>query len=125
MAASRRAAGAARTAWRGSIPFSRPRPPSSRPPEFFPIPLQAEDKTMRLNGKIALVTAAASGLGRAGAARFVRDAARVAAIAISRAALAGLNAHSGADPVSTNVAALSSPDRPKRRVYGRQRGGEG
>src|SRR3546814_2269660 len=62
---------------------------------------------MRLNGKLAIVTAAASGMGRAGVERFVREGARVAAIDISREALDDLIAHFGADRVSTIVADLS------------------
>src|SRR3546814_17845932 len=72
---------------------------------------------MRLNGKLAIVTAAASGMGRAGVERFVREGARVAAIDISREALDGLIAHFGADPVSTIVADLSTPDGAKRSIY--------
>lgn len=65
---------------------------------------------MRLNGKLAIVTAAASGMGRAGVERFVREGARVAAIDISREALDNLIAHFGADRVSTIVADLSTPE---------------
>jgi len=65
---------------------------------------------MRLNGKLAIVTAAASGMGRAGVERFVREGARVAAIDISREALDDLIAHFGADRVSTIVADLSTPE---------------
>src|SRR3546814_5740879 len=71
---------------------------------------------MRLNGKLAIVTAAASGMGRAGVERFVREGARVAAIDISREALDGLIAHFGADQVSTIVADLSTPDGAKRSI---------
>src|SRR3546814_15824613 len=71
---------------------------------------------MRLNGKLAIVTAAASGRGRAGVERFVREGARVAAIDISREALDGLIAHFGADQVSTIVADLSTPDGAKRSI---------
>jgi len=65
---------------------------------------------MRLNGKLAIVTAAASGMGRAGVERFVREGARVAAVDISREALDDLIAHFGADRVSTIVADLSTPE---------------
>lgn len=65
---------------------------------------------MRLNGKLAIVTAAASGMGRAGVERFVREGARVAAIDISRAALDDLVADFGADKVSPVVADLSTPE---------------
>lgn len=65
---------------------------------------------MRLNGKLAIVTAAASGMGRAGVERFVREGARVAAIDISREALDGLIADFGGDRVATIVADLSTPE---------------
>ena len=42
---------------------------------------------MRLENKIALVTAAASGMGRAGVIRFAQEGARVAAVDIDQAAL--------------------------------------
>lgn len=65
---------------------------------------------MRLDGKLAIVTAAASGMGRAGVERFVREGARVAAIDISREALDGLIADFGGDRVATIVADLSMPE---------------
>jgi NAD(P)-dependent dehydrogenase (short-subunit alcohol dehydrogenase family) len=65
---------------------------------------------MRLNGKLAIVTAAASGMGRAGVERFVREGARVAAIDISAAALHGLVAEFGADKVKGITADLLDPD---------------
>ncbi len=65
---------------------------------------------MRLDGKLAIVTAAASGMGRAGVERFVREGARVAAIDISREALDGLIADFGGDRVATIVADLSTPE---------------
>lgn len=65
---------------------------------------------MRLNGKLAIVTAAASGMGRAGVERFVREGARVAAIDISREALDGLIAEFGGDKVATIAADLSTPE---------------
>ncbi|QNO29132.1 SDR family oxidoreductase [Sphingopyxis sp. OPL5] len=64
---------------------------------------------MRLNGKLAIVTAAASGMGRAGVERFVREGARVAAIDISADALDALVADFGADRVTGIVADLSTP----------------
>ena len=54
---------------------------------------------MRLEGKLAIVTAAASGMGRAGVERFVREGARVAAVDISEDALKGLVSEFGADKV--------------------------
>jgi NAD(P)-dependent dehydrogenase (short-subunit alcohol dehydrogenase family) len=65
---------------------------------------------MRLNGKLAIVTAAASGMGRAGVERFVREGARVAAIDISADALDALVADFGADKVVPIVADLSTPE---------------
>ena len=64
---------------------------------------------MRLKGKLAIVTAAASGMGRAGVERFVREGARVAAIDISADALDVLVADFGADRVTAIVADLSTP----------------
>jgi len=65
---------------------------------------------MRLEGKLAAVTAAASGMGRAGVERFVREGARVAAIDISAGALDALVADFGADKVIPIVADLVDPD---------------
>lgn len=65
---------------------------------------------MRLQGKLAIVTAAASGMGKAGVERFVREGARVAAIDISANALANLVAEFGADKVQAVVADLSTAD---------------
>lgn len=65
---------------------------------------------MRLQGKLAIVTAAASGMGRAGVERFVREGARVAAIDISAAALEQLAADFGRENVFPVVADLSTPD---------------
>ena len=45
---------------------------------------------MRLEGKLAVITAAASGMGRAGVELFLREGARVAAIDIDSSALADL-----------------------------------
>lgn len=65
---------------------------------------------MRLNNKLAIVTAAASGMGRAGVERFVREGARVAAVDISADALAALVAEFGQDSVIPIVADLSTPE---------------
>ncbi|MES2496486.1 MAG: SDR family NAD(P)-dependent oxidoreductase [Pseudomonadota bacterium] len=65
---------------------------------------------MRLQGKLAIVTAAASGMGRAGVQRFVREGARVAAIDFNAAALDALVAEIGADKVIPIVADLSTAD---------------
>lgn len=50
---------------------------------------------MRLANKLAIITAAASGMGRAGVARFVQEGARVAAIDINQGALDALAAEFG------------------------------
>lgn len=65
---------------------------------------------MRLQNKLAIVTAAASGMGRAGVERFVREGARVAAIDISGEALKKLVSEFGADKVFPVVADLSTPE---------------
>lgn len=65
---------------------------------------------MRLENKLAIVTAAASGMGRAGVERFVREGARVAAVDISAEALDALVADIGAEHVLPVVADLSTAD---------------
>lgn len=65
---------------------------------------------MRLENKLAIVTAAASGMGRAGVERFVREGARVAAIDISSAALNDLVGEFGSARVTPIVADLSTPE---------------
>lgn len=65
---------------------------------------------MRLEGKLAIVTAAASGMGRAGVERFLREGARVAAIDINREALDKLVAESGEGRVVPIVADLGTPE---------------
>lgn len=65
---------------------------------------------MRLNGKLAIVTAAASGMGRAGVERFVREGARVAAIDINPQALDALVAEFGKERVIPVTADLSTPE---------------
>ena len=45
---------------------------------------------MRLSGKIGIVTAAASGMGRAGAVRFAREGAQVAVVDVDAAGVAGV-----------------------------------
>lgn len=62
---------------------------------------------MRLAGKLAIVTAAASGMGRAGVERFVREGARVAAIDIDVRGLESLAATLGRDRIVPIVADLS------------------
>lgn len=65
---------------------------------------------MRLENKLAIVTAAASGMGRAGVERFVREGARVAAVDINPQALDALVAELGAGHVVPIVADLSTAD---------------
>lgn len=65
---------------------------------------------MRLQGKLAIITAAASGMGRAGVERFVREGARVAAIDFNGEALDALVSEIGGDKVVPVVADLSTPE---------------
>lgn len=62
---------------------------------------------MRLSGKLAIVTAAASGMGKAGVERFVREGARVAAIDVNARGLEELVAALGRDRVIPIAADLS------------------
>lgn len=66
---------------------------------------------MRLNNKLAVITAAASGMGRAGVELFLREGARVAAIDVNAAALARLaeDIKAKGHIVETVVADLSQP----------------
>ncbi|MCW4460698.1 SDR family oxidoreductase [Sphingomonas sp. BT-65] len=72
---------------------------------------------MRLNGKLAIVTAAASGMGRAGVERFVREGAKVAAIDVNREALDALVAEFGADRVTGITADLLDPADAKGSIH--------
>lgn len=65
---------------------------------------------MRLHNKLAIVTAAASGMGRAGVERFVREGARVAAVDVNAEALEALVRDLGADKVHPVVADLSTAE---------------
>jgi NAD(P)-dependent dehydrogenase (short-subunit alcohol dehydrogenase family) len=65
---------------------------------------------MRLQGKLAIVTAAASGMGRAGVERFVREGAQVAAVDINPEALDALAAEFGHDRVHVITADLATDD---------------
>ena len=65
---------------------------------------------MRLDNKLAIVTAAASGMGRAGVERFVREGARVAAIDINPEALNALAGEFGRDRVTPITADLATAD---------------
>jgi NAD(P)-dependent dehydrogenase (short-subunit alcohol dehydrogenase family) len=73
---------------------------------------------MRLAGKLAVITAAASGMGRAGVELFVREGARVAAIDINASALAELAAAmQGKDgSIVTVQADLSRPEEVRRSI---------
>lgn len=72
---------------------------------------------MRLNGKLAIVTAAASGMGRAGVQRFVREGAKVAAIDVNPEALDALVAEFGADKVTGITADLLDPEDAKSSIH--------
>jgi len=72
---------------------------------------------MRLNGKLAIVTAAASGMGRAGVERFVREGAKVAAIDVNPEALNALVAEFGADKVTGITADLLDPEDAKGSIH--------
>jgi len=72
---------------------------------------------MRLNGKLAIVTAAASGMGRAGVERFVREGAKVAAIDVNPEALGALVAEFGADKVTGIAADLLDPEDAKGSIH--------
>lgn len=65
---------------------------------------------MRLQGKLAIVTAAASGMGRAGVERFVREGARVAAIDLSAEALDALVVEFGSERIVPIVADLATAE---------------
>ena len=65
---------------------------------------------MRLKDKLAIVTAAGSGMGRAGVERFVREGARVAAIDVNAEALEAVVAAFGADKIVPIVADLLTPE---------------
>jgi len=65
---------------------------------------------MRLEGKLAVITAAASGMGRAAVAKFVSEGARVAAIDINAEALATLVSELGEDKVVPIQADLSKAE---------------
>jgi NAD(P)-dependent dehydrogenase (short-subunit alcohol dehydrogenase family) len=73
---------------------------------------------MRLANKLAVVTAAASGMGRAGVELFLREGAKVAAIDVNREALQKLAADMKANghEIATVVADLSKPEEMRRSV---------
>jgi NAD(P)-dependent dehydrogenase (short-subunit alcohol dehydrogenase family) len=68
---------------------------------------------MRLRNKIAIITAAASGMGRAGVELFLREGARVAAIDINADALAQIPAN---ENLCTVRADLSDPDQARQAI---------
>jgi NAD(P)-dependent dehydrogenase (short-subunit alcohol dehydrogenase family) len=57
----------------------------------------------RLDGRVAVITGAASGIGLATARRFTAEGARVVAVDVNRAALDGVAGELGADPVACDV----------------------
>jgi NAD(P)-dependent dehydrogenase (short-subunit alcohol dehydrogenase family) len=73
---------------------------------------------MRLANKLAVVTAAASGMGRAGVELFLREGAKVAAIDVNREALQKLAADMKANghEIATVVADHSKPEEMRRSV---------
>jgi NAD(P)-dependent dehydrogenase (short-subunit alcohol dehydrogenase family) len=73
---------------------------------------------MRLANKLAVVTAAASGMGRAGVELFLREGAKVAAVDVNREALQALAADMKANghDIATVVADLSKPEEMRRSV---------
>ena len=73
---------------------------------------------MRLAGKLAVITAAASGMGRAGVELFLREGATVAAVDINAGALAELAAamKSKGGTIETVQADLSRPDDVRRSI---------
>jgi NAD(P)-dependent dehydrogenase (short-subunit alcohol dehydrogenase family) len=74
---------------------------------------------MRLADKLAIVTAAASGMGRAGVELFLREGARVAAVDVNGAALAELAAQMKAQgyEIATVRADLSRPDEARSSIH--------
>ena len=74
---------------------------------------------MRLANKLAVITAAASGMGKAGVELFAREGARVAAVDVNAAALAALAAEMAAKgtPIETIQADLSSVDGARGSVH--------
>ncbi|MEW6256498.1 MAG: SDR family NAD(P)-dependent oxidoreductase [Pseudomonadota bacterium] len=73
---------------------------------------------MRLANKLAVITAAASGMGRAGVDLFLREGARVVAVDINETALAALKAEMAdkGHAIETIVADLSRPQEVKRAI---------
>jgi len=67
---------------------------------------------MRLRNKLAIITAAASGMGKAGVELFLKEGARVAAIDINEAALRNMT---GAN-LYTIRADLSNPDEARQAI---------
>lgn len=73
---------------------------------------------MRLAGKLAVITAAASGMGRAGVELFLREGAKVAAVDVNAGALAELAAamKSKGSTIETVQADLSRPEEARRSI---------
>src|SRR5437879_12762923 len=72
---------------------------------------------MRLNGKIGIVTAAASGMGRAGALRFAREGAQVAVVDVDAAGVKRVvSAITAAGGNALGLAADLTKDEDSRRI---------
>ena len=73
---------------------------------------------MQLAGKLAVITGAASGMGRAGVQRFVKEGARVAAIDLDPQGLDALVNELGHDNVVPMVADLTDPEAARASIEG-------
>src|SRR2546430_16917748 len=74
---------------------------------------------MRLTGKIGIVTAAASGMGRAGALRFAREGAQVAVVDVDAAgAQRVVDEITAAGGTAHGIAADLTKDEDSRRIVG-------
>src|SRR5438445_3704964 len=90
--------------------FIMPRRLTRRPPE-------ATLLAMRLAGKIGIVTAAASGMGRAGALRFAREGAQVAVVDVNAAGVQRVVSEiTAAGGTALGIAADLTKDEDSRRI---------
>src|SRR5262249_56394120 len=75
------------------------------------------EETRGLSGKIGIVTAAASGMGRAGAVRFAREGAQVAVVDVDAAGVAGVVGEiAGAGGTAHGIVADLTKDDDSRRI---------